>query len=638
MQPVSRCQFALQGKGKKPFIDKHAEGTAHFHLVHRSQRDPKAADPEAPQRVLIPGELGQRKGTSQIDSMASSRAWLEEQDLAGFDADPEDAAAGPSDDFADMAVGTGDESYNYGQHLRTIKSDGLFIRALPLEDGVVVKPRGPASVALSSASRTSRLSRASIQLRTVSEEVFESAEQMDHSVTGLLNDQNVVNAEDEAERIKQEMDPELWDALHWDEDAEAEKRGMELDEDGRGGYEEIDDDFVLQATRGTELIGIPERRKKGKKAPVARAGGLADWLPEATGEGDGEEDDEEEDDEFGDDDDAVLLQGEEEDDEVLANEANLMRATRGIGSLMAAQSGSSGSGGDDDAPHFLPAATFAGAKAGYVFQRGAKGVGYYREGAGSTAAGGGGGDPGCSVGAGSSAAVAKRRNPFNDLFDDDDAEEELLNQQRLKPNKTSSLKLPPPPAASRRAPRMSDLDSFPDDDDDDDRVSTVTSSAWTADPGRKQGRLLDERFSKLLSAEYSDDEIGELDQDDPRVIGEEDLEVNARTPERPGRTVFLPASLPRTPARARPGCPGCPGYPGSPGCPGCPSCPGCGVPCRIALAAKLPSWLCLLGASWVAAQVAAYARAAPLHTRACTHAAGTDETKRSSQTEFANGT
>ena len=227
-----------------------------------------------------------------------------------------------------------------------------------------------------------------------------------------------------------------------------------------------------------------------------------------------------------------------------------MRATRGIGSLMAAQSGSSGSGGDDDAPHFLPAATFAGAKAGYVFQRGAKGVGYYREGAGSTAAGGGGGDPGCSVGAGSSAAVAKRRNPFNDLFDDDDAEEELLNQQRLKPNKTSSLKLPPPPAASRRAPRMSDLDSFPDDDDDDDRVSTVTSSAWTADPGRKQGRLLDERFSKLLSAEYSDDEIGELDQDDPRVIGEEDLEVNARTPERPGRTVFLPASLPH-PARAR---------------------------------------------------------------------------------------
>ena len=76
MQPVSRCQFALQGKGKKPFIDKHAEGTAHFHLVHRSQRDPKAADPEAPQRVLIPGELGQRKGTSQIDSIASSRAWL----------------------------------------------------------------------------------------------------------------------------------------------------------------------------------------------------------------------------------------------------------------------------------------------------------------------------------------------------------------------------------------------------------------------------------------------------------------------------------------------------------------------------------------------------------------------------------
>ena len=268
---------------EKPFIDKHAEGTAHFHLVHRSQRDPKAADPEAPQRVLIPGELGQRKGTSQIDSMASSRAWLEEQDLAGFDADPEDAAAGPSDDFADMAVGTGDESYNYGQHLRTIKSDGLFIRALPLEDGVWSSHVAGASALFSR--RVSPVHPSSCgRFRRMSS----NRPTMDHSVTGLLSDQNVVNAEDEAERIKQEMDPELWDALHWDEDAEAEKRGMELDEDGRGGYEEIDDDFVLQATRGTELIGIPERRKKGKKAPVARAGGLADWLPEATGEGDGE--------------------------------------------------------------------------------------------------------------------------------------------------------------------------------------------------------------------------------------------------------------------------------------------------------------------------------------------------------------
>ena len=38
-------------------------------------------------------------------------------------------------------------------------------------------------------------------------------------------------------------------------------------------------------------------------------------------------------------------------------------------------------------------------------------------------------------------------------------------------------------------------------------------------------RLLDARFSKLLSAEYSDEEIGELDPDDPEVNGIEDLQV-----------------------------------------------------------------------------------------------------------------
>ena len=54
-----------QGKNtKKSFIDRNAEGVAHFHLVHRSQRDPRSADPEAPQRVLAPADLGQRKGTS----------------------------------------------------------------------------------------------------------------------------------------------------------------------------------------------------------------------------------------------------------------------------------------------------------------------------------------------------------------------------------------------------------------------------------------------------------------------------------------------------------------------------------------------------------------------------------------------
>lgn len=39
-------------KKKKPFIEKKKAVT--FHLVHRSQRDPLAADDAAPQRVLLP--------------------------------------------------------------------------------------------------------------------------------------------------------------------------------------------------------------------------------------------------------------------------------------------------------------------------------------------------------------------------------------------------------------------------------------------------------------------------------------------------------------------------------------------------------------------------------------------------------
>ena len=213
--PTHHTHCALQVRAKKPFIDKNAEGTAHFHLVHRSQRDPKAADPEAPQRVLIPGELKKNgRGTSERGSQVSSRAWLEEQDLGGFEISPEAEAAALAeaeamrnpDEFADL--GFSEDGYDYGQHLRAIKSDGLFIRALPLDkDGnmpargsgsgsgsIAGMPKGPGSVAgMSSFSRSSRLSKASIQLRAVSEDAFESAEELNYAVGGALNGQEVAD-------------------------------------------------------------------------------------------------------------------------------------------------------------------------------------------------------------------------------------------------------------------------------------------------------------------------------------------------------------------------------------------------------------------------------------------------------------
>ena len=39
---------------KKKFIDKKREETVTFSLIHRSQKDPLAADDEAPQMVLLP--------------------------------------------------------------------------------------------------------------------------------------------------------------------------------------------------------------------------------------------------------------------------------------------------------------------------------------------------------------------------------------------------------------------------------------------------------------------------------------------------------------------------------------------------------------------------------------------------------
>lgn len=142
---------------KKRFIDR-SEGT-HFHLVHRSQRDPKVADPEAPQRVLKP--LEGRRGASEKASQ-STRAWLEEQDLGGFDeiAAAAAAAAGQVEASPSAAresnsdMGLPEDGYNYLQHLRVMGA-GTFIAA-------------PESVASQARSNLSRLSRLSVRSRAES--------------------------------------------------------------------------------------------------------------------------------------------------------------------------------------------------------------------------------------------------------------------------------------------------------------------------------------------------------------------------------------------------------------------------------------------------------------------------------------
>ena len=121
---------------KHKFIDPST--AAHFHLVHRSQRDPKAADPEAPQRVLAALPETGNQARKSVRGTQSTRAILQEQDLDGFDEavdDPTEAAAIHAlDGLTELGLPAG---YDYDQHMRPIgQMGGQFIAA-----GV----RGPAS-------------------------------------------------------------------------------------------------------------------------------------------------------------------------------------------------------------------------------------------------------------------------------------------------------------------------------------------------------------------------------------------------------------------------------------------------------------------------------------------------------------
>ena len=126
------------------------------------------------------------------------------------------------------------------------------------------------------------------------------------------------------------------------------------------------------------------------------------------------------------------------------------------------------------------------------------------------------------MGGGGAAESGKRRNPLYDLFpsDDDDEEEE-------EPRGKGKGKV------RGRAAYGKECEEDEEDEEEDaaSSVMRVGVSVTGEDMGGgRTARFLDERFSKLLTAEYSDEEIGELDPDDPRVNGHEALEVRATSP------------------------------------------------------------------------------------------------------------
>lgn len=212
------------GKNKKPFIDRN--NAAHFHLVHRSQRDPKTADPNASQRVLTPAEISANMrgtGASERASQAS-RSWAIEQNLDGFD------TADPNAKPAPVPEPVEGEEYNYAQHLREMGSGTFIPREAP--------DASHASLPMSGISRSSRISRlAEVKLRAeVGDDAFASTEELQIGVGGATNHHNAEVEADEAWAQDEEMDDDLWAALHDD------------DED----IEECDDDFVVKANRHLE--------------------------------------------------------------------------------------------------------------------------------------------------------------------------------------------------------------------------------------------------------------------------------------------------------------------------------------------------------------------------------------------------
>ncbi|CEP09868.1 hypothetical protein [Parasitella parasitica] len=106
--------------GKKPFIDK--KSAKHFHVVHRSQKDPLINDSEAPDRVLqevLPMNQMKHKSQAEIDRVKSKPQKLTQDEI--------DQRIGQA---AQYGIFFDDGEYDYTQHLKPIgATDAVFLEA-----------------------------------------------------------------------------------------------------------------------------------------------------------------------------------------------------------------------------------------------------------------------------------------------------------------------------------------------------------------------------------------------------------------------------------------------------------------------------------------------------------------------------
>ena len=448
--------------------------------------------------MLQPAEISANlRGASEMASQ-STRAWLAEQDLGGFDElDPAAvaaaAAAAPPADADNF--GMPEDGYNYGQHLRQM-GGGTFIERQRAAGGGSAAGGSVAGVsvtrsAVSGMSRMTRASRASIksslQLRDVAEEEVFGATEDEELAVGVGGALNAEDAQAQNDEARAQLDDDLWAALH--------------DDDDGGGDDDatlLNDDFVIEADaeRQVELVAYPSRASRPAASAAAAAGDDESFTVGGGGGGGGggwEED--------------ALVALQRQIDELNTQRDGLRRAAEGAAAAAIAECDARIDELLAERAETLDARARAAADHRAVARPGAAAAGAA---AGGAAAGGG--------------APPKKKNPFADLFGDIDEDDE-------------------------------DAEFFAagsDDDDDDD------DDSWGGDGGDggydpaasgRAERLLDKRFAQLMQ-EYDDDEIGELDQDDPSVLGDAPIEVRAPPPAPDPRARATRARWP--PAAARP--------------------------------------------------------------------------------------
>ncbi|KAI9486662.1 MAG: Low temperature viability protein-domain-containing protein [Benjaminiella poitrasii] len=107
--------------GKKPFIDR--KSAKHYHVVHRSQKDPLINDTEASDRVLqevVPSNQLKHKTQEEIDRVKAKPKKLTQDEI--------DQKIGQA---AQYGIFFDDGEYDYMQHLKTIggSTDAVFLEA-----------------------------------------------------------------------------------------------------------------------------------------------------------------------------------------------------------------------------------------------------------------------------------------------------------------------------------------------------------------------------------------------------------------------------------------------------------------------------------------------------------------------------